>query len=385
VAGIAASSNSNIGVAHKAELYGLQVFTIIGQINGKNDLRIKNPRHLIKALNWVLENHDKHKIRVVNMSLGGGFYTSPEAPLSEYWQRETHKVIEALEEANVTVVASAGNSYGLSGNLGNDTPNFQANAVAPGVFSTIVVGNVWEDYNSLDPSCGGGRFHGIVYWQCDDWRTKDHIVHQSNRPNPIQDGYNIVFAPGGSITSTIPNNKYGDKNGTSMASPMVAGVVALMQDAAMEFGGRYLQPNQIRDILVLTGDLITDGDDEKTRWQNPDTGNWQDFNYTGNHYSRMNAHKAVLEVRRIMLNQDPNGTLTRAYAGPSLPPPTDDDTGERPVFIVAENIGVDGNSIAVGEKDVDLYRFSVTTAGLVSMETSAKPGATKHVDSYLRL
>ncbi|MFJ3957926.1 S8 family peptidase [Arthrobacter sp. NPDC090010] len=40
-----------------------------------------------------------------------------------------------------------------------------------------------------------------------------------------------VAAPGSSILSTIPNGKYGLKSGTSMASPHVAGVLALMKSA----------------------------------------------------------------------------------------------------------------------------------------------------------
>lgn len=37
-----------------------------------------------------------------------------------------------------------------------------------------------------------------------------------------------VFAPGGEIYSTLPDNDYGYKSGTSMATPMVAGIAALM-------------------------------------------------------------------------------------------------------------------------------------------------------------
>jgi hypothetical protein len=38
-----------------------------------------------------------------------------------------------------------------------------------------------------------------------------------------------IVAPGSWITSTIPGNQYGTKSGTSMASPLVAGVVALIK------------------------------------------------------------------------------------------------------------------------------------------------------------
>jgi subtilisin family serine protease len=38
-----------------------------------------------------------------------------------------------------------------------------------------------------------------------------------------------LFAPGVSIRSTIPNNQYADFNGTSMASPQVSGVLAIIE------------------------------------------------------------------------------------------------------------------------------------------------------------
>jgi len=41
-----------------------------------------------------------------------------------------------------------------------------------------------------------------------------------------------VAAPGSSILSTIPGGRYGLKSGTSMASPHVAGVLALMKSAS---------------------------------------------------------------------------------------------------------------------------------------------------------
>lgn len=56
-----------------------------------------------------------------------------------------------------------------------------------------------------------------------------------------------VTAPGVSIYSTLPGNRYGSKNGTSMATPYVAGVVALMLSA-----NKGLTESQVRQIVTAT-------------------------------------------------------------------------------------------------------------------------------------
>jgi len=59
-------------------------------------------------------------------------------------------------------------------------------------------------------------------------------------------------APGVSILSTLPNNGYGYLNGTSMATPHVAGVVGLL--AAQFPDASYAQ---IRQAILSGGDLVT--------------------------------------------------------------------------------------------------------------------------------
>ncbi|WP_437440179.1 S8 family peptidase [Pedobacter mucosus] len=54
-----------------------------------------------------------------------------------------------------------------------------------------------------------------------------------------------VFAPGFLINSSVPDNKYDNLDGTSMASPVVAGLAALILSYYPE-----LKPFQIRDIIM---------------------------------------------------------------------------------------------------------------------------------------
>ncbi len=56
-----------------------------------------------------------------------------------------------------------------------------------------------------------------------------------------------LFAPGVDIYSTIPDNKYINESGTSMASPATAGVAALIREYFPE-----LKANEVRDVLIKT-------------------------------------------------------------------------------------------------------------------------------------
>lgn len=57
-----------------------------------------------------------------------------------------------------------------------------------------------------------------------------------------------IFAPGYDIYSTLPESKYGTESGTSMASPVVAGVAALLLSYFPE-----LTPQQIKELIMESG------------------------------------------------------------------------------------------------------------------------------------
>ncbi|UOF01474.1 S8 family serine peptidase [Bdellovibrio reynosensis] len=61
-----------------------------------------------------------------------------------------------------------------------------------------------------------------------------------------------VAAPGENIMSTLPNNKYGNLSGTSMATPLVSGLVALMKAQDPSLTGA-----QVRAILQTTGAKVS--------------------------------------------------------------------------------------------------------------------------------
>jgi hypothetical protein len=71
-----------------------------------------------------------------------------------------------------------------------------------------------------------------------------------------------ISAPGVSVRSSIPGGSYGPKSGTSMASPHINGVVALMRQAAPN-----MSVNHIKQILFDTAiDLGEEGEDNDYGW-----------------------------------------------------------------------------------------------------------------------
>ena len=61
-----------------------------------------------------------------------------------------------------------------------------------------------------------------------------------------------IYAPGGNILSTVPNNGYENKSGTSMAAPHVAGTAALLLAMNPSLSGA-----QLKEILIDTAEDIT--------------------------------------------------------------------------------------------------------------------------------
>ncbi|MGL5095139.1 MAG: S8 family peptidase, partial [Planctomycetia bacterium] len=335
VAGTVGAVDPSIGVATGVGLIGLNVFPTGGGFASNSTIET--------ALDWVLANREAFNIVAVNMSLGGGFFTAP-SPTDPFADE-----IAALEAAGVTVVSAAGNDY-----FSDQRPG----ASSPGIVSTLNVGAVYEE-NEGPQSYGDGAT---------DFTTgPDRIASFSQRPPGALSS--TLFAPGASIRSTRTGGGTTELSGTSMASPTVAGAVALLQEAALQFAGRLLDPSEVRDYLVSNADLVFDGDDENDNVTN-----------TNISYPRLNIFRAVENLFDVFGGGTPgdrNGTIVGAIRGPAL------EGGPEPFS--AGTIGVDGVSTDIGPTDVDMVRFDVVVGGDVTIE--ALPGAAGQpaFDAYLRL
>jgi subtilisin family serine protease len=192
VAGIIAGAGvagGTIGIAPKAKIMVVKVLSADG--TGTTGAVAQGIRYA--AANGA---------RIINLSLGG------ETP-----SPELTAAIQAAAAANVLVVAAAGNN----GRDIDTRPEYPAAIAAPNLITVA----------STDPSSG----------------TAISSFSNFGRLN-VQ-----VAAPGESIVSTSRTGGYVEMSGTSMATPMVAGVAALM--AAANPG---LSAVDLRALLMQTAD-----------------------------------------------------------------------------------------------------------------------------------
>lgn len=167
-----------------------------------------------------------------------------------------------------------------------------------------------------------------------------------------------LAAPGVEIVSTIPGNSTQEFSGTSMASPHVAGVAALVWSADPE-----LTNDQIREFLRKTAvDLGKSGKDEKFG------------------YGRVNAHEAVKKAQRAGTTPPttPAGELSVEVDNGCAPRGTSYQVGEQ--VTVSYNVPQDAtvNLYRIGYLETEELIFSGSTRAGVRQTTpgvrASRPG-----------
>ena len=180
---IAASRNNDLGIKGVAD--NVKIMSIRTVPDG--DERDKD---VANAIRYAVDNNAK----IINMSFGKSYS----------WDKKV--VDEAVKYAmskNVLLIHAAGND-GKNTDKENNFPN------------RLFVDSLGVNMGKADLWIEVGA---------SGWKNDDKLVADfSNYGKQSVD----VFAPGVKINSTLPDSKYKDNDGTSMASPVVAGLAAMI-------------------------------------------------------------------------------------------------------------------------------------------------------------
>jgi subtilisin family serine protease len=196
------------------------------------------------GIDYVVANAGNYaNLCAINMSLGGGQYE--ECPCDDEDSRTELEgaAIDAAVAAGIMVIVASGNS-GWTDAM--SAPGCLSNAVA--------VAAVYDQDLGREPDAGTyfDAFGGSVA-DCFDAATfGDLIVCFSNR-SPC----NALAAPGRNILAAGMGGGTSNFTGTSMASPHVAGVAALMCQC-LDDQGLSMTPGEMRTVLLNTGVATND-------------------------------------------------------------------------------------------------------------------------------
>jgi len=248
VAGIIAgngydSNGQKAGVAPDASIVSLKVLDAHG--NGTIG-------DIIAALDWVVANRVAYNIRVVNLSVGASIKES-------YWTDPLTLAAKRVVDAGVVVVAAAGN-VGKNAAGEEQYGGITAPGNAPWVL-TVGASSSMGTPKRDDDTMAGFSSRGPSFI---DWGAKPDLVAPGTGIVSLANPASLFYAtkagallPGTVDTSFLP---YLSLSGTSMASPVVAGTVALMLQA-----NPSLTPNAVKAILQYTAqtyagyDVLTQG------------------------------------------------------------------------------------------------------------------------------
>jgi serine protease AprX len=204
----AASEGKYMGPAYEASLVGSKVL----DANGSGSFS-----DVIAGIEWAVQNKDKYNIRVMSMSLGGSAEGS-------YKDDPVCQAVEKAWDAGIVVVIAAGNSGPGAKTVG--TPGMDPKIITVGAFDDRGTPSKEDDKMAYFSSRGPTPYDGLT------------------KPDVISPGVNIM-------SCSNKGDTYKSSSGTSMATPIVAGICALIVSANQD-----LKPDQVKEILMKSADKM---------------------------------------------------------------------------------------------------------------------------------
>lgn len=271
---VAALDNGDgvVGVAPGARLWAVKVLDRRGSGYGS---------WIIAGIDWVAAN--AATIEVANMSLGGTGYSQAE-----------YDAIQGAVNAGVAFAVAAGNS------------NADANGYSPAAFDNALTVSALADFDGL----AGGLGSSTCRTDQDDT-----LAGFSNWGSAVD-----IAAPGVCIYSTVPleQGSYGTLSGTSMASPHVAGALALLASRN--------NPANAADVESLYSTLVNAGN-----------LNWTDDSGDG-------IKERLLDVSSTTIFNPVLAEVGGSGGGPTDNPPTVSITGPTGGATVSGSVTVTANA-----------------------------------------
>ncbi|TMC73237.1 MAG: hypothetical protein E6J13_03990 [Chloroflexi bacterium] len=226
VAGIIAGNGTRsegafVGIAPQANIVDVRVLgrTGSGRISS-----------VVRGIEWVLAHRATYNIRVMNLSFGAPAQTS-------YRTDPMSAAVEIAWRNGLVVVVASGNS-GPGGNT----------VASPGIDPYAITVGATDDHGTTSP-----RDDTLATFS--SWGTASATTYA--KPDLVAPGRRIVSirVPGSALDTlypdrvvTAPNGStYMRLSGTSMATPVVSGAVALLLQ-----GRPSLTPDQVKGLLIGT-------------------------------------------------------------------------------------------------------------------------------------
>lgn len=349
VAGIAAGFGSASqtpgryrGVAHGAKLIGL----------GTGEVAMVTT--VLAAFDWILANHANpaYNIKVVNNSWGpgAGAQYDPKEPVQ--------RGIAAMHDAGIAVVFGAGNDGPRTGTINV----FGANPKAISAAASTKSGHI-----ALFSSRGAPG-HSLLRPTV----TTPGMFIASVRARTGFYGW-AADATGPDFNDPIlpPDDvSYAYASGTSMASPHVAGVVALMQQSAIANLGRYLTPAEVKHVLQNTA-VSNEG-------RAPGLPNYQGYTMGAGLVDALAAVRSIAARTNLQPYDDRVVEDVRTYKGTIVGSSSSFET----TYTVAPgaislDVMIDW-SVAAADLDIDLYQPD----GVLAYSTSVCLGVFDFLRAY---
>lgn len=236
VGAVRGNNQGVVGMAPDCFLYDARVFGINGGRSISN-------AELTAAFVWCGNN----QMDVVSMSFGADYGVKNSNTGS--WPQFMHDQQAAIRTATGIGTIFVGAS-GNDGDRGNRN-NRMADQTYPGAYNFVACTGAIEDHQIADFSNTGNAIHFVAPG-----------TNNQGSPNESTGPYGLTTYAGG-FGNTVYKNAYGWFNGTSMATPHVAGVMALGQSAYKPescvvayngLGTKYVRTQVIARAVAFTAD-----------------------------------------------------------------------------------------------------------------------------------